>query len=59
MWVSFMDGVVREVCAALGVNFDASKPRCDLYKLLVYETGSQYALSFIVKSDNSLIDPTY
>ncbi|KAJ7623336.1 hypothetical protein FB45DRAFT_925321 [Roridomyces roridus] len=39
-WNTFMDRVIREVCATLGVNFDASKPRAELYKLLVYETGS-------------------
>lgn len=50
-----MDGVVREVCAALGVNFDASKPRCDLYKLLLYETGSQYVVSGFLVTVQGLI----
>ena len=36
-----MDRVVKEVCGTLGVNFAASQPRCELYKLLLYETGSQ------------------
>ena len=40
-WAPFMDQVVHAVCDALGVNFDASRPRCDLYKLLLYEEGSQ------------------
>jgi hypothetical protein len=38
-WIQ--ESVVKEVCAALGVNVAASKPRAELYKLLVYETGSQ------------------
>ncbi|KAF7302156.1 hypothetical protein MIND_00782500 [Mycena indigotica] len=41
-WGPFMDRVVREVCQTLGVNFAASKPRAELYKLLVYETGSHF-----------------
>lgn len=41
VWAAFMQRAAREVCAGLGVNYDASKPRCELYKLLVYETGSQ------------------
>ncbi|KAF7294258.1 hypothetical protein HMN09_01154400 [Mycena chlorophos] len=41
-WQPFIERVVREVCQALGVNFDASKPRAELYKLLVYETGSHF-----------------
>ncbi|KAJ8072943.1 hypothetical protein PM082_019806 [Marasmius tenuissimus] len=41
-WKSFMDRVVQEVCQALGVNVQASQPRCELYKLLVYETGSHF-----------------
>ncbi|EJD55223.1 hypothetical protein AURDEDRAFT_35671, partial [Auricularia subglabra TFB-10046 SS5] len=41
-WPVFMKRVVRDVCEALGVNREASKPRCELYKLLVYETGSHF-----------------
>ncbi|KAJ7068789.1 hypothetical protein C8F01DRAFT_1247277 [Mycena amicta] len=41
-WGPFVERVVREVCTTLGVNFDASKPRAELYKLLVYETGSHF-----------------
>ncbi|KAF7332537.1 hypothetical protein MKEN_00136300 [Mycena kentingensis (nom. inval.)] len=41
-WGPWMDRVVREVCKTLGVNVDASKPRAELYKLLVYETGSHF-----------------
>ena len=35
----------------LGVNLEASKPRCELYKLLLYETGPQYVhtLRFVVQ----------
>jgi hypothetical protein len=40
-WGSFMQRVVKEVCEGLGVNIDASKPHCEFYKLLIYETGSQ------------------
>lgn len=40
-WPSFVDGVVRNACAALGVNHAASRPRCELYKMLLYEKGSQ------------------
>lgn len=36
-----MDDTVRDVCAALGVNHKASKPRYELHKLLLYEAGSQ------------------
>ena len=41
-WSLWLERVVQEVCTALGVNFAASQPRCELYKLLIYETGSQY-----------------
>lgn len=37
-----MSGVAMSACGALGVNYVASAPRCELYKLLLYETGSQY-----------------
>lgn len=41
-WLTFMGGVVvKRVCAELGVSVQASMPRCELYKLLLYETGSQ------------------
>lgn len=40
-WDSFLARVVKDVCHALGVNFEASAPRCELYKMLLYETGSQ------------------
>ncbi|PIL31379.1 hypothetical protein GSI_06079 [Ganoderma sinense ZZ0214-1] len=41
-WQPFLKGVLQDVCQALGVNFDASKPLCELYKLLLYETGSHF-----------------
>ncbi|KAG8962450.1 hypothetical protein FRC05_005342 [Tulasnella sp. 425] len=41
-WKNFMDRVVQEVCERLGVNIAASRPRCELYKLLLYETGSHF-----------------
>jgi hypothetical protein len=40
-WESWLQGVVREICAELGVSTAASQPRAELYKLLLYETGSQ------------------
>ncbi|KAG8949005.1 hypothetical protein FRC00_008348, partial [Tulasnella sp. 408] len=41
-WKTFIDRVVQEVCARLGVNIAASRPRCELYKLLLYEKGSHF-----------------
>jgi hypothetical protein len=40
-WEPWLQGVVQHVCAELGVNTAASQPRAELYKLLLYETGSQ------------------
>lgn len=40
-WKAWLEGVVKEVCRTLGVNYAASQPRSELYKLLLYETGSQ------------------
>lgn len=40
-WTEFVGGVVQKVCDALGVNYAACKPRCDLHKMLLYEEGSQ------------------
>ncbi|EKM48029.1 uncharacterized protein PHACADRAFT_214984 [Phanerochaete carnosa HHB-10118-sp] len=37
-----MEKVVNTVCSALGVDVNVSKPRCELYKLLLYETGSHF-----------------
>lgn len=36
-----MSRTVREVCEVLGVDWEITKPRAHLYKLLLYETGSQ------------------
>ncbi|GJE87366.1 hypothetical protein PsYK624_034490 [Phanerochaete sordida] len=41
-WDAWLSGVVEEVCRTLGVNFAASRPRAELYKLLLYETGSHF-----------------
>lgn len=41
-WDLFLERVVQEICTTLGVNIAASRPRCELYKLLLYEAGSQY-----------------
>ena len=40
-WATFMDNMVKTVWQALGVAPPASPLRCDLYKLLLYEAGSQ------------------
>ncbi|KAH8111037.1 hypothetical protein DFH11DRAFT_710036 [Phellopilus nigrolimitatus] len=37
-----MDDVVKNVCAELGVAPGASPPKCELYKLLLYEAGSHF-----------------
>ncbi|KAG8931660.1 hypothetical protein FRC01_000995 [Tulasnella sp. 417] len=41
-WSTFVANVVKEACAGLGVDYDVCKPRCEIYKLLVYETGSHF-----------------
>ncbi|KAI0720055.1 hypothetical protein C8T65DRAFT_736222 [Cerioporus squamosus] len=41
-WSEWLRQVVKSVCEALGVNHAASQPRCELYKLLLYETGSHF-----------------
>ncbi|KAJ7508332.1 hypothetical protein B0H11DRAFT_2217634 [Mycena galericulata] len=44
-WNKFIaDTVVKEVVQALGVSYSpAIAPRCELYKLLLYETGSHFS----------------
>ncbi|KAI0796382.1 hypothetical protein BC629DRAFT_291517 [Irpex lacteus] len=42
LWPTFLSEVVSDVCRALGVNILASQPRCELYKLLLYEAGSHF-----------------
>ncbi|KAL1723986.1 hypothetical protein EV715DRAFT_286048 [Schizophyllum commune] len=41
-WDDFMQRVLKDVCTTLGVNMAVSNPRCELYKLLLYETGSHF-----------------
>ena len=53
-WQPFFEGVIRDICQTLGVNIDASKPRCELYKLLLYETGSQYIHLLFIPPRNVL-----
>lgn len=36
-----MKKAVRDVCETLGVQIDLSEPRYELYKMLLYEAGSQ------------------
>ncbi|KAA1473723.1 hypothetical protein DENSPDRAFT_780596, partial [Dentipellis sp. KUC8613] len=42
LWDQFISRIVGEVCETLGVNVQASLPRAELYKLLLYETGSHF-----------------
>ncbi|KAK7696246.1 hypothetical protein QCA50_000899 [Cerrena zonata] len=41
-WKGFMAETVISACKVLGVNYQASQPRSELYKLLLYETGSHF-----------------
>jgi len=45
-WTTFMDGVVKTIWQHLGMAPSRSSPRCELYKLLLYETGSQSVSKF-------------
>lgn len=38
--------VAPQICANLGVNLAAMEVKAELYKLLVYEEGSQSVVSF-------------
>lgn len=54
-WDGWLKGtVVSKVCADLGVPANAM-PRLEFYKLLLYETGSQYVLYYHLES--LLADP--
>ncbi|KAL1723987.1 hypothetical protein EV715DRAFT_245605 [Schizophyllum commune] len=39
-WDDYVKRALKDVCDALGVDMKVSKPHCELYKLLLYETGS-------------------
>ncbi|KAI0058526.1 hypothetical protein BV25DRAFT_1891186 [Artomyces pyxidatus] len=39
-WV--LNTVLRSVCSGLGVNTTSTLPRCELYKMLLYEAGSHF-----------------
>ncbi|KIM21996.1 hypothetical protein M408DRAFT_79639 [Serendipita vermifera MAFF 305830] len=42
-WTKWINTVILPaVCEKLGVSINASKPRAELYKLLLYETGSHF-----------------
>ncbi|KDQ12005.1 hypothetical protein BOTBODRAFT_57070 [Botryobasidium botryosum FD-172 SS1] len=41
-WSQFIKDVVKQICTALGVDVATSKPRAELYKMLLYETGSHF-----------------
>ena len=40
-WTSFLEHVVKTACTELGVIPASKPPKCELYKLLLYEAGSQ------------------
>lgn len=40
-WELFVQSLVQSVCSALGVQAAQIMPRCELYKLLLYQVGSQ------------------
>lgn len=40
-FMAWLDGEMTEVCRILSINQAMSQPRCELNKLLLYETGSQ------------------
>jgi hypothetical protein len=40
-WDGFLIDLVETLCKKLGVNSSTSPPRLELYKLLLYESGSQ------------------
>ncbi|KAF8526488.1 hypothetical protein JB92DRAFT_3229448 [Gautieria morchelliformis] len=55
-WKQFLTAkVVPNVCTNLGVNYGSASPRCDLYKLLVYEQGSH----FLPHQDTEKTDGTF
>ncbi|GJE87369.1 2OG-Fe(II) oxygenase [Phanerochaete sordida] len=41
-WDEFLQRAVQDVCKALNVNYKTNRPRCELHKLLLYETGSHF-----------------
>ena len=47
-WNSFLTGIVDTVCKGLDVAPFTVRPECELYKLLLYEKGSQYAPAFVL-----------
>lgn len=40
-WGTFISSVAKRACHELGVSNHLRAPRCELYKLLLYEQGSQ------------------
>ena len=45
-WERYVTDVVCvQVCKSLGVNLVNTRPRMELYKMLLYEKGSQYVFS--------------
>ena len=47
-WATFLDGIVDTVWKGLGVAPFTTRPKCELYKLLLYERGSQYVSALVL-----------
>ncbi|KAF8604765.1 hypothetical protein BDV93DRAFT_555196 [Ceratobasidium sp. AG-I] len=41
-WATYMEQAVKSVCTTLGVEAEATMPKYELYKLLIYEEGSHF-----------------
>lgn len=41
-WPKFISEMTQKACDALGVDYYACEPRCELHKLLLYEEGSHF-----------------
>ena len=48
-WETVISNAVASVCAVLEINKATATPRYELHKLMLYETGSQYEVSFPIK----------
>ncbi|KAF8604770.1 hypothetical protein BDV93DRAFT_605704 [Ceratobasidium sp. AG-I] len=41
-WATYIDAAMKSVCVTLGVETETTTPKCELYKLLVYQEGSHF-----------------
>ncbi|KAF8604763.1 hypothetical protein BDV93DRAFT_537619 [Ceratobasidium sp. AG-I] len=41
-WAGYIEQAVKSVCDTLGVETETTTPKCELYKLLIYEEGSHF-----------------